>query len=426
MIFAMERYQLEDMEIIFDCAGRDDWGKFSFPVWYGIPIKVNWRGYRVDFNLRGGLKRLTGKMSVWPDPQALLKRTDGNDFIYYGTTGYESSYDLIKNYYVPFNGIYDCAIFTENPLKGRHIRQALDAFDELVGEAGRHAASALCDRPRDFLNRVALRNRKTLAEEAEILHRIIGANLPVLPPDTIDVDYEVIPLIVAEGCACHCRFCLFKTAGEFRVRSRQNIAAQITAVKDFYGADLVNYNSIVLGQNDALAAGADLLSRTAEMAYDQLNLSASYHRGRPRLYLFGGVDSFLAADDSLFDGLERLPYLTSINIGLESPDQETLDRLGKSLQAEKVRESFRKMQEVNRCRRNIEVSCNFVIGGDLPFRHVEAIKTMLAEEKTARDKGVVYLSPLLGVSQRREVLKEFREIKMASPLPVFIYLAQRL
>jgi hypothetical protein len=121
-----------------------------------------------------------------------------------------------------------------------------------------------------------------------------------------------------------------------------------------------------------------------------------------------------------------LPYLTSINVGLESPDQETLDRLGKSLRAEKVRESFRKMQEVNRCRRNIEVSCNFVIGGDLPFRHVEAIKTMLAEEKTARDKGVVYLSPLLGVSQRREVLKEFREIKMASPLPVFIYLAQRL
>lgn len=101
----MEHYQVEDMEVIFDCAGRDDWGKFSFPVWYGIPVKVNWRGYKYDFNLRGGLKRLTGKMSVWPDPQELLKRTDGNDFIYYGTSGYESSYDLIKNYYVPFNGI---------------------------------------------------------------------------------------------------------------------------------------------------------------------------------------------------------------------------------------------------------------------------------------------------------------------------------
>jgi hypothetical protein len=422
----MERYQLEDMEVIFDCVGRDDWGKFSFPVWYGIPVKVNWRGYKYDFNLRGGLKRLMGKMSVWPEPQELLKRTDGNDFIYYGTSGYESSYDLIKNYYVPFNGIYDCDIFTENPLKGRHVRQALDAFDELVDAAGRLAVSAVSDRPRDFLKKVAVRNRETLAEEAKTLHRIIGANLPVLPPDTIDVDYELIPLIVTEGCTYNCRFCLFKTMGDFRVRSRQNIAAQVRALKDFYGADLVNYNSVVLGQNDALAAGDELLTSTADMAYDLLNLSASYHRGRPHLFIFGGVDSFLAADDSLFDGLESLPYLTSINVGLESPDQETLDRLGKPVRAEKVRESFRKMQEVNRCRRNIEVSCNFVLGGDLPFRNVEAIKTMLAEEKTTKGKGVVYLSPLLGVSQRRGILKEFREIKMTSPIPVYIYLAQRL
>jgi len=384
----MERYQLEDMEVIFDCAGRDDWGKFSFPVWYGIPVKVNWRWYKYDFNLRGGLKKLTGKMPVWPDPQELLKRTDGNDFIYYGTSGYESSYDLIKNYYVPFNGIYDCNIFTDNPLKGRHIRQALESFDELVEVVGRRAASAVCDRPRNFLNKVAARNRETLAEEAKTLHRIIGANLPVLPPDTIDVDYEVIPLIVTEGCTFNCRFCLFKTAGDFRVRSWQNIAAQIMAVKDFYGADLVNYNSIVLGQNDALAAGGDILTGTAEMAYDLLNLSASYHRGRPHLYIFGGVDSFLAAGDSLFDGLERLPYLTSINVGLESPDQETLDRLGKPVRAERVRESFRKMQEVNRCRRNIEVSCNFVLGGDLPLRNVEAIQTMLVEEKLREAKGL--------------------------------------
>ncbi len=422
----MERYQLEDMEVIFDCAGRDDWGKFSFPVWYGIPVKVNWRGYSYDFNLRGGLKRLTGKMSVWPDPQSLLKRTEGNDFIYYGTTGYESSYDLIKNYYVPFNGIYDYDIFTENPLKGRHVPQALDAFDGLVEAAGRFAASALCERPRDFLKKVAVRNRGALAEEAESLHRIIGANLPVLPPDTIDVDYEVIPLIVTEGCAFNCRFCLFKSGGDFRVRSRHSIAAQIRAVKDFYGADLVNYNSVVLGQNDALAAGGELLTDTAEMAYDLLNLSASYHRGRPHLYIFGGADSFLSADDSLFDGLERLPFLTSINVGLESPDQQTLDMLGKPLRAENVRESFRKMQEVNRCRHNIEVSCNFVLGGDLPLRNVEAIKSLLAEEKATKGRGVVYLSPLIGASQRREVLREFREIKMASSLPVFIYLAQRL
>jgi len=414
------------MEVIFDCAGRDDWGKFSFPVWYGIPVKINWRGYRYDFNLRGGLKRVTGRPSVWPDPREVLKRNDGNGLIYYGTYGYESSFDLLKSYYVPFNGTYDGDIFTGRPLESRHVREALRAFDGLVERAGRLAAAAPGDRPRDFLRKVAARGREALAKEAARLHRIIGANLPVLPPDTIDVDYEVIPLVVAEGCRSHCRFCRFKTEGGFRVRSRRNVAAQIRALKDFYGADLVNYNSLVLGQNDALAAGAEILAGAAGMAYDLLDLSASFHRGKPNLFLFGSVDSFLWADDALFDRLDRLPYLTSINIGLESPDQETLDRLGKPLRAETVREAYRKIQEVNRCRSNITVSCNFVLGEDLPPRHVEAIQSLLAEGTAACGKGVAYLSPLLGASQRRQTLKEFGEIKMASPLPVFIYLAQML
>jgi len=417
---------LEELEIIFDCAGRDDWGKFSFPVWYGIPVKMNWREYRYDFNLRGGLKKVSGGPRVWPDPQDVLKRTDGNDLIYYGTHGYESSYDLIKNYYVPFNGMYGSDLFAENPLEGRPVRQALDSFDRLTIEAGRLAAAAACERPREFLQRVAVRNRERLAEDAKTLHRIIGANLPVLPPDTIDVDYEVIPLILTEGCTYNCRFCLFRTTGGFRVRSPQNIAAQISSLKDFYGADLINYNSLMLGQNNALAAGEEILVSAAEMAYDILNLSASYYRGRPNLFMFGSVDSFLEANHSLLDRLERLPYRTSINVGMESFDQETLDRLGKPLQAEKVHEAFRKMQAVNRCWPNIAVSCNFVLGGDLPSRHLEAIKTLLAAETTARDRGAVYLSPLIGASRRREILKEFREIKMISPLPVFIYLAQRL
>jgi len=193
-----------------------------------------------------------------------------------------------------------------------------------------------------------------------------------------------------------------------------------------YGDDLVNYNSLVLGQNDALAAGADILISTAAMAHDLLNLSSSFHKGLPNLFTFGSVDSFLEADHSLFEGLSRLPYRTVINIGLESPDQETLDRLGKPLKADKVRESFRKMQEVNRCWSNITVSCNFVLGSDLPYRNVDAIQEMLVEETVVGDKGVAYLSPLIGASQRRQILREFGEIKRNSPLAVFIYMAQML
>lgn len=423
----MERCQCEDVEIIFDRLGRDDWGKFSFPVWYGVLVKVNWRGYEFDFNLRGSLKRLAGRRDVWPDPRDVLKRTEGNDFIYYGTDdGYDAGYDLIKNYYVPYNGRSDCDLFTETPLTGRHVRQALEAFEGLISRAGCLAHSAPGLRSREFLRQVAAQDRDRLSADGQTLHDIIGGRLPVLPPDTIDVDYEVIPLIITEGCSYNCRFCRFKTAGGFRQRSWENIAGQIRALKEFYGADLVNYNSLALGQNNALAAGKEILVATAELAYDALNLAASYHRGRPNIYLFGSVDSFLEAEDSLFDRLEGLPYHTAINVGLESPDQETLDLLGKPLRAEKVRSTLRKMQEVNLGYDNLTVSCNFVLGQDLPHRHVAAIQALLSGEVKARGKGVVYLSPLLGAANRRQILREFREIKINSSLAVFLYLAQRL
>jgi hypothetical protein len=423
----MERYQCEDVEITFDRAGRDDWGKFSFPVWYGIPVKVNWRDYEFDFNLRGGLKRLAGHHNVWPDPRDLLKRTDGNDFIYYGTDdGYDAGYDLIKNYYVPYNGRSDCDLFRSTPLTGRHVRQALEAFDELISRAGCLAHSAPGRRPREFLQQVASQDRDRLTADGQTLHTIIGGCLPVLPPDTIDVDYEVIPLIITEGCSYNCRFCRFKTAGGLRRRGWENIAGQIRALKEFYGADLVNYNSLALGQNNALAAGKETLVATAELAYEVLNFPASYHRGRPNLFLFGSVDSLLDAADSLFDRLNGLPYHTAINVGLESYDQETLDLLGKPLRVEKVRSAWQKMQEINIGYDNLTVSCNFILGQDLSPWHVTAIQALLSGEAKARGKGVVYLSPLLGAANRRQIIKDFREIKINSPLPVFLYLAQRL
>jgi len=396
-------------------------------VWYGLPVKVNCRGYRFDFNLRGDLKRLSGGHAVWPDPHELLKRTDGNDFIYYcGADGYDSSYDLIKSYYVPFNGRSDCDLLRENPLAGRHVGLAMEAFDGLIERAGRLAPLVPAGRSREFLQQLSTRNRDKLKAEADRLHGIIGGMLPVLPPDTIDVDYEVIPLILTEGCAYNCRFCHFKTAGGFRRRPWPDIVRQIRALKEFYGTDLINYNSMVLGQNNALAAGEDIVADAAELAYEAFRLAESYHQGWPRLFLFGSVDTFLEAPASLFDRLAGLPYHTALNVGLESPDLETLHALGKPLAVEKVREAFRRMQEINRGYTRLTVSCNFVLGRYLSSRHVAAVKALLSEERGSGGKGVVYLSPLLGASDRRQILKEFREIKINSPLPVFLYLAQRL
>ena len=422
----MEGHQLDDLEVIFDCAGRDDWGKFSFPVWYGIPVKIKWRGYTFDFNLRGRLKRITGSPSVWPDPTEMLKRTEANDLVYYGTDGYELSYDLLKNYYVPYSGRHDCALFDASPLESRHVGQALSTFDRLCEHAGRLADTARENRLKKFLGAVAAMDRKMLAREAGKLHRILGGSLPVLPPDTIDVDYEVIPLMVTEGCDYQCRFCCFKTTGSLRARSRGNIARQVSGLRDFYGEDLMNYNSLVLGQNDALGAGEELLTEAAESAYEHLCLGESYHRGTPNLFIFGSVGSFLRARDGFFDTLSALPYSTRINIGLESPDQATLDMLGKPIKAAAVTEAFQKAQAVNRQWVNIDVTVNFVLGRNLPPAHLDGVKKLIGDAVPSQDKGTVYLSPLIGAATRRQILEDFRSLKRASALPVYLYLVQSL
>jgi radical SAM superfamily enzyme YgiQ (UPF0313 family) len=87
------------------------------------------------------------------------------------------------------------------------------------------------------------------------LNKIIGGRVSVLPPDTRHVDYDIIPLTIADGCLYHCRFCCVKTEQKFQVRSKENIHEQLRALKNHFGDDLVNYHALFLGNHDALAAG---------------------------------------------------------------------------------------------------------------------------------------------------------------------------
>jgi radical SAM superfamily enzyme YgiQ (UPF0313 family) len=422
----MDRYLIDDLEIIFDVRGRDDWAKFSFPVYYGMFVRVRWEGYEFDFSLRGHLKRISGNASVWPSPLEQIKRTDANDLIYYGVYGYEDTYDLIKNYYVPYNAIYDLPVFSEKPLESPYVKKALVAFDRLTERAKEIVPMMENGRLRSFLAKVATHDREVLALEGERLHGIMGGTLPVLPPDTTNVDYEVIPVMVMDGCTQNCGFCQFKTDKKCKIRTGENIAGQISGLKELLGEDLINYNSVVLGENNALAAGAEVLEFTAEEAHEILSLGKSYYKGDSNLFLFGSVDFFLEAKERSFESLNGLPYNTCLNIGLESPDDDTLNLIGKSLTAEAVREAFRKALYINDTYDRINITSNFILGKDLPQRHLEELKNLLAEVDRRQEKGTIYLSPLIGASDRRQILREFKEIKRASRLPVYLYLMQRL
>jgi tRNA A37 methylthiotransferase MiaB len=298
-----------------------------------------------------------------------------------------------------------------------------------------------------LLKRIMENDLGKLKRKGQELHSIINGRITVLPPDTRHVDYDVIPIILADGCLYNCGFCAVKSGRGYQVRSRQDVFQQIKRLKKFYGADLPNYNSIFLGMHDALNVGRELIESTVETAFETFNIEHS-EMIYPKLFLFGSVDSLLDSQEKVFETINKMPFYTFINIGMESTDQETLDILKKPLSESKVKMAFDRMLDINLKYDFIEITANFVIGSDLPSGHFSSIASLTAKERLESynkdlipaitsintlkmiecytKKGNIYLSPLIGDKSLKKLLKKFNELKKSSYLSMFMYLIQRL
>jgi radical SAM superfamily enzyme YgiQ (UPF0313 family) len=265
-----------------------------------------------------------------------------------------------------------------------------------------------------------------LQERSRKLNEIIGERVSVLPPDSRHVDYEVIPLTISDGCLYHCSFCCVKSALKFKVRSKTNILEQISKLKDFYGKNLDSYSGLFLGNHDALGADKELICNSASEAYSAFGFGKQ-RKITPFLFFFGSVHSLLKSGYELFENLDKLPFQTFINIGLESFDTPTLAQIGKPLVSEEVIKAFDKMLKINSTYENIEVTGNFVIGKGLSDDHYQSLKELLRNTIPASNtKGTIYLSPLKDSPKKRELLPLIKEIKEQSKIPVYVYLIQRL
>ena len=233
---------------------------------------------------------------------------------------------------------------------------------------------------------------------------------------------------MSEGCLYKCRFCEVKNNRPFRTRSKSEIATQIESLANLYSEDLYNYNAIFLGDHDALNTEPETLMGAIPRAVEELRLHRSYMQGCS-LFLFGSVDSFLQAPENLFQQLNGLNCQIYMNLGLESFDQKTLDRIGKPIRSRQVVNSFRRMVEVNDTYPNIEITANFIMDPSLSDEHyAKFIGHTRTSLQQPRSKGTLYLSPLLSprakTSPRR--LFEFSQLKRLSRLPCYLYTIQRL
>jgi hypothetical protein len=420
---------LNDLAIIVEKQGPTPIPKAIFPLRYGQYSEIRTRECEFVFNLNGEIKYIRGLTAAWPHPAEQLKRTDGNDWVYY-TVGDDSSdkgiISWLGEYYLPCLPYPSNPIWEVNYLSKPEIMTAYAAWPQLYANLYADQNKKGHHKARDLIHAILQHDDNVLHERSSQLHSIIGGRVSVLPPDTRHVDYDIIPVHISDGCLYHCKFCCVKSDRAFQPRSRGEILNQIVALKDFYGHNIVNYWGLFLGNHDALEAGEELISFAASEAYNAFGLGRSGEI-TPFLFLFGSVHSLIKPQDRLFDTLSRLPFYTYINIGLESIHPPTLAQIGKAIDGPTVREAFNKMLDINATYRNIEITANFVLGEGLAIEHYASLKALLeSTPDVSPKKGCIYLSPLRDSPRKRELLPLINEIKRRSRLPVYIYLIQRL
>jgi tRNA A37 methylthiotransferase MiaB len=307
----------------------------------------------------------------------------------------------------------------------------MDAWAALREQLKELHTHALPPGVEETVSLIELQCPATLRENAERLHRLIRGRVTVLPPDSRHVDYDVIPITLAQGCLLNCGFCRVKSGQGFEALTFAEIAEQIAGVRKLYGRDVHNYNAIFFGQHDALQAGTDTLLFAAEKVHDILGIQHSCMKG-PTLFMFGSPVSFINASEVLFERLDKLPFSTYINVGLEAADCATLTELRRPVSVELVRDAFSRMLDINQRYQHVEVTANFVFNDRSSPDHFGSLLALTGSRlDPTRAKGAIYLSPMLDGTtvtdaRRRDLIRRFHEVKAHNRLPTFLYLIQRL
>ena len=397
----------------------------SFPVHCGIYTEIKTPDGTFHIGPGHEILRIIPPPNQWCHPHEWLKRTKGDDWVYYSTGGYTGVFEATGEYYLPNFNYSSNNILGGHPFAQKEIESISAGWYPLLQKLAEKSGH-LPEKHRHFLEDLLANNPLKLREKAKRLHEIIGGRISVLPPDARHVDYDVIPLTISRGCLYKCRFCKVKNNIAFHELTLTEINAQLLALKELYAGELINYNSLFLGEHDALHSSPSLIMKSIECAFSTLELQHSFMQ-KTSIFSFGSVTSLLAAPESLFQELDRLPATTYINIGFESADQQTLNKIGKPLSANSVREGFQRMQEINDRFQHVEITGNFIMDDDLPDHHYEAILQLIRESLTrTKPKGSIYFSPLSFDRPSRKQLFAFHRLKVASRLPTYLYIIQRL
>ncbi len=427
----MKSLHAGQIDVLFDRNGDRHFKRSGVIDWIGKPVMIRFAGLVFHFDLEGRIHRIDGFES--PYSWDWLQRTMANDWIYYdkiwrpGPIPEPSG--LIGDTAWAINGRTDLPMLKgHSGLQEQHVARAFDRLDALIEIAGVYVerppeiepacAPEDAQRLRAFLAKVARHDRNALQRIADDLRTVHGG-MPVLPPDTLNVDYQVLLIKVMDGCANACGFCTARSEAPFAIRSREDVDTQIETLSRIYGEDLYNYNAVVLGECDALVS--PWVEYAARRAFETFQCGASYHAGSA-LFLFATNATLCALPDATIGMLDALPFeQVYVNVGWEAVTQDALDRLRKRLTREDVLAGMRRACDINATRAKVRISGNFICGEEY---EVESVAEALRETQF---RGQIYLSPLQNACGAAKALSDLRTLREASRAArVHLYTMQRL
>jgi hypothetical protein len=416
---------LDDCTISLHKQGSATYQKMSFPVHCGVYSEIDTKNFTLHFNLDNEIIRCRAKCRDWGHPHEWLKRTRGNDWVYYSTGGYTGVFEAIGEYYLPNFTYPTNSMLGGDPFSRKEVRHILENWFSEVQRLHR-SGRVLPPQVKDFLADAVKQNGARLKQQAQKLFTAVGGRVSVLPPDARHVDYNLIPLTVSRGCLYKCTFCKVKNNTRFQEKTAAEIDVQLDLLGQLYGPDLANQSSLFLGEHDGLQTSHTLILEAVDKAFAAFSFNRSYLQEK-NIFMFGSVSSLLNCNRELFEELQQRGANCFINIGLESADQETLDMIGKPVSEKRVAEAFQFIQEINDRYSKIEITCNFIMDDGLPENHYPKIIGLIRDSQhRTKPKGTVYFSPLSFNSPSRARLFEFHRLKILSRFPTYLYIIQRL
>ncbi|RME19161.1 MAG: hypothetical protein D6806_18795, partial [Deltaproteobacteria bacterium] len=326
--------------------------KVSYPARRGVLHRLSDGELDLWFRLNGQLKYLSGRPPAWQRPWEWLKLTLGDDWIYYSAGDYQGLYELCGEHYLQCPEYARYHPLGERPFAEGWVAGARKKALELLEGLEKAAAGAGGDIAKLYS---IVAGRGPSFDWGRSLHGIIGGTIPVLPPDCRHVDYDVVPLVLADGCRYGCRFCCLGTKRPFSVRSKSRILHQIEGLKAMLGEELGNHLGLFVGQEDALAAGWERFTEAASEALERLGLGRGNMKGEPSVFAFASVGALLECTERGWRHLNRLPARLYLNVGLEAAGAEALGVLGKPLRPATVDAAFCRAVDINRHYANVEV-----------------------------------------------------------------------